>query len=129
MTRVLLDTHTLLWWANGDPRLSARARALITDPAVEVLVSAVSGWEIAIKAAIGNLNLRVTPEEFVRREMASSSMLELPVTMPHALHTFNLPMLHQDPFDRLLVSQAQVERVSMVTDDAMIRRYGIPVEW
>lgn len=129
MTRVLLDTHALLWWCTADPRLSARARHLITDPATEVLISAATGWEIAIKAALGSLPLNETPEALVRRETSVNGMRELPIDMRHALHVFQLPPLHKDPFDRILVSQAIIERLPIVTDDRQIRKYGVPVEW
>jgi PIN domain nuclease of toxin-antitoxin system len=127
--RVLLDTHALVWWVNADPRLSAWAADVIADPAIEVLVSAASAWEVAIKAARGNLKLAQTPAQFIATAIVTNRFKPLPITIEHAAHVFTLPMLHKDPFDRLLVAQAQLEGVPIVTDDPIVARYAVTVEW
>jgi PIN domain nuclease of toxin-antitoxin system len=129
MTRVLLDTHALLWWHVADPRLSARARQLIADPATEVLISAATGWEIAIKAALGTLTLQHTPEDLIRREVTANGLRELPIEMRHATRVYDLPQLHKDPFDRLLIAQALVENLPILTNDPQFKKYGVSVEW
>src|SRR3982750_3430943 len=103
--RFLLDTHALLWWAAGDTRLSARAASLLADPANELLLSAAVVWEISIKSALGRLALGGTPDQLAQRAIGSLGLIPLPIRIDHALEVYNLPLHHQDPFDRLLVSQ------------------------
>lgn len=121
--RLLLDTHTLLWWLADDPRLADPARSEIADPANDVLVSAASAWEIAIKAALGKLSLPDDLEE----QLAGNSFSPLPILVRHALAVRDLPDHHRDPFDRLLVAQARIEDLTIVTADACIPRYDVSV--
>lgn len=127
--KILLDTHAFLWWVFDDERLSARARRAIGDPRNEVLVSAVSGWEIAVKAAAGRLELPDPPDHFVPEQLRANAFGAMPLTMSHALAVSRLPGLHADPFDRLLISQAIVERSTLVSADAEIARYPVKVTW
>jgi PIN domain nuclease of toxin-antitoxin system len=127
--RYLLDTHALLWWASNDPKLSRRAADLLTDPANELLLSAVVVWEIAIKAALGRLSLGGTPEQLVNRATQNLGLIPLPIMMEHALAVFHLPAHHQDPFDRLLISQAQIDGAALISHDAKMLAYGVPIEW
>ena len=127
--RVLLDTHTLIWWAMSDPRLSSRAIALIEDPGAEVVISSISVLEIAIKSGRGALSLRATPQQFVQDEIVANNFQALALTFDHAARVYDLPQIHRDPFDRVLIAQAMVEGIPIVTDDAMIRRYAVSVEW
>lgn len=127
--RVLLDTHVFLWWVLEDPRLSPVARETITDPDVDVLVSPVSAWEIAIKAADRRLSLPEPPLTYVPSRMAANDFHELPITMDHCLRTAELPGIHRDPFDRLLVAQAQAERIPLVSGDPAITRYDVETIW
>jgi len=120
--RLLLDTHTLVWWLADDGRLDAAARRAIARTA-HVAVSAVSVWEIAIKRAIGGIT---APDDLVA-ELARSEFVPLPVTFAHAHRIGELPAHHRDPFDRMLVAQATVERLTIVTNDADIARYRVPV--
>lgn len=122
--RLLLDTHVLLWTLGGDNRLGPRARAEIENPASVVYVSAASGWEIAIKASLGKVRVPPRVSEWLPRELARCQMLELPVTLAHALAIEHLPRHHEDPFDRLLVAQAHAEGLTLVTADRALRRYG-----
>ena len=125
--RVLLDTHVFLWWLSDSPRLGRRARVLLASPRSTVLVSAVSIWEIAVKASRGKLRL---PQGALLRlpDLATECGFdELPVTFRHAAEVRSLPLLHEDPFDRLLVAQAAVEDLTLVTADEALRGYPVKV--
>lgn len=120
---LLLDTHVLLWWLADDPRLSAEARAIIGDGSNVVFVSAASIWEIRIKQALGKADI---PADF-REVLQAQSFLFLDVTVDHAHAVGELPLHHRDPFDRMLIAQAQTERSAIMTHDASFRSYGIPL--
>ena len=124
--RLLLDTHLLLWAAGPSPRLSAQARRLVDDPDNELVVSAVSVWEIAIKSGLRRPNFRVDAALF-RRNLLSNSYQELAVTGEHAVAVANLPLLHRDPFDRILVAQSIVEGITPLTSDPRVAQYPAPV--
>jgi PIN domain nuclease of toxin-antitoxin system len=124
--RLLIDTHVLLWWANGDPRLSVTAAAALADPSNELLFSGVSAMEIATKVAIGKLSLPQPPSAIVGRAMSMLRANELPLTIRHGLAVSNLPLHHKDPFDRMLVAQAVVEGLVLLTQDAAVRAYAVP---
>ena len=127
--RLLLDTHAFLWWIGDDPRLPAKARRLISRGRNEVFLSAASAWELAIKTALGRLRLAENLEEFVTRHIAVNGFHVLPVHLRHALHVATLPDHHADPFDRILVAQARVEKLVLVSGDERIGRYPVPVAW
>ena len=127
--KFLLDTHVLLWWTLDDPRLPASVRTVLTDPANDLLLSAASGWEIAIKTALGKLEIEGSPEEFLSHKLPANDIIELPVSMAHVVRVFHLPMHHKDPFDRLLIAQAQVEALTILSDDAKLRLYPVTVSW
>ena len=117
--RVLLDTHLLLWALSAPARLPAPARRLIQD--ADVYVSAASIWEISIKAALGKL--RADPNE-VLAALEPAGFLSLPIAGEHAARVASLPPVHRDPFDRLLIAQALVEPMRLLTDDAVLDAYG-----
>lgn len=119
--RLLLDTHVLIWWDAG-ARLSREARNAIRD-ADEVYVSAASAWEIAIKTALG----RIVTSRTVGDAVQASGFIELPILFRHAGALGALPPLHRDPFDRLLVAQAHVEKLTIVTRDALFSQYAVKV--
>ena len=127
--RLLLDTHAFLWWLANDRRLSREARRAIEDPANAVLVSAASAWEIAIKAGLGRLDLPEPPKTYVPDRIARSGFVELPVSVAHAVRVAGLPHHHRDPFDRLLVAQADVEGVRLVSRDPLLVPYGADLLW
>ena len=127
--KVLIDTHVFLWWITNDPRLSPRAREIIADSANVVFLSAASGWEIAIKAKLGRLRLPDEPERFILKQLELNAIEVLPVQMSHALHVYALPYHHRDPFDRLLIAQARLEKVPILTADPQISRYEVEVIW
>ncbi|MCE7982166.1 MAG: type II toxin-antitoxin system VapC family toxin [Caldilinea sp. CFX5] len=130
--RVLLDTHTFLWWIDNDSRLSVRVNAIIRNGANEVLFSAASSWEIAIKAQLGKLALPTngaTLEQFMLEELAKNNFTILPIQLDHTLHVYRLPLHHPDPFDRILVAQSQIGNIPLLTDDPLIGQYGAQVIW
>lgn len=120
---LLLDTHVFLWLAAGELKLAARAREHIADPQNSVYVSAVTAWEIAIKRGLGKLE---APTD-IKPVLESLRFRELPVTIEHAQAVEKLPGIHSDPFDRLLIAQAAVERLHLVTRDAAVKRYDIRI--
>ena len=127
--RALLDTHTFLWWVNDDPRLSTHCRSIISNGANEILFSAVSAWEIAVKASIGRLVLPDKTEAYILDQLSRNRFDVLSIDLTHALRVSLLPDHHKDPFDRMLVAQAQVERVPILTADSQIARYPVRVSW
>lgn len=124
--KLLLDTHLLLWAAGQPERLSRSARKQLDDPRNELLFSAASLWEIAIKHGLGRDDFRVEPR-LLRRGLLDNGYTELPVTSEHAVSTDVLPALHKDPFDRLLLAQALCEGIVLLTTDAQLARYPGPV--
>jgi PIN domain nuclease of toxin-antitoxin system len=124
--KLLLDTHVLLWAAGQPERLSPAARGLLEEPNNELVFSAASLWEIAIKRALGRADFRVEPR-LLRRGLLDNGYTELPVTSQHAVHIDGLPPLHKDPFDRMLLAQALCEGITLVTNDAQVARYPAPV--
>ena len=121
--RLLLDTHTYLWWLARDTRLSDEASTAIADGASPVLISAATIWEAGIKSAAGRLRVRGDLVEHIRLSGFSS----LAITVEHASAAAGLPLLHRDPFDRMLVAQALAENLTLVTRDERLSRYGISV--
>lgn len=124
MRRLLLDTHVFLWWLGNTPKLGKPARDAIADPTALVHVSAVTVWEITIKARLGRLN---PGTDRIDQEIAANHFVELPISAQHALVAGNLPPHHSDPFDRMLIAQAQVEDLVMVTHDSIFPAYGVTV--
>ena len=125
--KVLLDTHVFLWWVMDEPSLSMRAREVISNSRNEVFFSAASGWEIAIKASRGRLELPTRPHEFVATQLSLNAFQTLPIQLSHALQVYNLPDLHRDPFDRLLIAQCQVEKLAFICGDAKLAEYGVEI--
>ena len=127
--KVLLDTHTFLWWITADNRLSSSAREFITNGDNELFLSAATGWEIAIKAQLGRIKLPKGPHSFIAEQLRLNSIQSLPIHMSHALHIYSLPNHHRDPFDRMIIAQAQLEDLPILTMDSQIARYEIKVIW
>ncbi len=121
--KLLLDTHTLLWFLAGESKLRISAREAILNPGSKVWVSAVTGLEIAIKSALGKLRLPATLPQVMR----GNGFHELPMSMEHALYLTHLPPHHADPFDRVLIAQAAVEGLTLVTADSRLARYPIAI--
>jgi PIN domain nuclease of toxin-antitoxin system len=125
--RLLVDTHCWLWMVGAPDRLSERGRALLADSANELLLSAVAAWEIAIKHSIGRLDLPGEPAAVVSDWIVRSGVTPLPILHTHALRVASLPHHHADPFDRLLVAQAQLEEAPILTADATFDSYDVEV--
>ncbi|MDP1605393.1 MAG: type II toxin-antitoxin system VapC family toxin [Rhodocyclaceae bacterium] len=124
--KLLLDTHLLLWAAGEPDRLSANARTLIDAPENELFFSAASLWEIAIKRGLGRSDFQVDAR-LLRRGLLDNGYGELPIGSEHAIAVADLPPIHKDPFDRMLVAQAMVEGISLLTADSSVARYPGPV--
>lgn len=121
--RLLLDTHVVLWWLDDPNQLSEDAREAIAEPANDVFVSAVTAWEIAIKRSLGKLSAPAG----IATAIIDAGFEELPVSFQHAWAVESLPLHHRDPFDRMLIAQAIEENCTLVSRDAAISAYGIPL--
>jgi len=124
--KLLLDTHLLLWAAGKPNRLPATARKLIDNPANELLFSAASVWEVAIKRGLGRSDFQADPR-LLRRGLLDNGYTELPILSDHVVAMESLPPIHKDPFDRLLVAQATVEGITFLTADSIVAEYPGPV--
>jgi PIN domain nuclease of toxin-antitoxin system len=127
--RLLLDTCAFLWIVGGAKELSPRARELFSDPANEAFLSAASAWEIAVKHRLGKLPLPQPPDVFVPSQRRAHGIEPLPLDEESALHVAKLPDLHRDPFDRMLVAQALVGGLAILTPDEPIRQYPVRAYW
>lgn len=127
--KLLLDTNAFLYFALGSPRLSGRGRQLIEENAGESFVSAVTPWELAVKFAIGKLTLPAGPDAFYRTTLLEIGATELPIESGHCLRAARLPFHHHDPFDRMLVAQASLLDIPILTNDRWIRNYDVVVTW
>ena len=127
--RLLLDTHCWLWMQAAPERLSDRVRDLLVDGDNILLFSAASSWEIALKYAQGKLALPDPPSRYVPSRIQTSGVTPIPVEHAHALRVAELPLHHRDPFDRLLIAQAQLEQASLVTVDEKLRAYDVDLIW
>lgn len=124
--KLLLDTHLLLWAAGVPERLPVQARILIEHPETEPIVSAASLWEVAIKSGLGRTDFDVDPR-LLRRGLLENGYVELAVTGAHATAVDLLPPIHKDPFDRILIAQAQIEGITLLTTDEVVARYPGPI--
>ena len=127
--RLLLDTHAFLWWIINDKRLSQAARRAIADEDNDVLISAVSVWEIAIKHRIGKLPESETLVENMAAKIALEGFEELPITVDDAVRAGQLPGHHSDPFDRMLIAQALARNIPLVSNEPLFDRYGVRRLW
>ncbi len=119
---LLLDTHLLLWAAGDSGQLSSKAQNLLGDPATELMFSTASIWEVVIKSALGRDDFRVDPQRF-RNGLIQNGYSELEIRSEHALAVGSLPLIHKDPFDRILIAQAQIENVTLLTTDDKVAGY------
>jgi PIN domain nuclease of toxin-antitoxin system len=127
---ILLDTATFLWFAVGAPQLSTRAGQLLADPAHDLVLSAVSAWEIAVKSALGKLSLPAPPDRYIPALRGRLGVASLDFDEDDALTVARLPLLHRDPFDRMLLCQASRRNWMLLTPDPLIRQYpGVATDW
>lgn len=127
--RLLLDTHAFIWWDGEPARLSARALALCQDRENQLHLSVASLWEIQIKAQLGKLRLSTPLPQIVAMQQAANGLVLLSIHPHHTYALDDLPALHRDPFDRIIVAQARTEKLRLVTHDEMICKYPVDVEW
>ncbi len=127
--KLLLDTHTFLWLVEGSPKLSVTATAALADPVNELFLSVASVWEMAIKIGSKKLTLSDPLDVYLARWTPVYQLDLLPIHSPHALAITGLPGHHRDPFDRMLISQSQIEGMTVVTGDTKFAWYGIPILW
>ena len=125
----MIDTHTLIWYEADDPKLSARANLAVSDASNDCLVSVATLWELAIKTGIGRLERNVPFHELVRERLRADRLSILPISTEHLVAVAALPMHHRDPFDRMLVAQAIVEGMPIVSIDAALDAYGVERIW
>jgi len=123
--RYLLDTHIFLWWITDSPKLRQNIRDVIGDKRNQLFLSSASIWEMMIKSNLNKLNLPDNPRGFIKEQVALNSISILNITMDHSFGTYGLPEIHKDPFDRMLVAQAGVEGLTIITTDSFITRYGV----
>ena len=126
--RLLPDTHCWLWWGLEPARLGTKTRELLENPANDAYFSVVCAWEISVKSAFGKLELELTPADFVRAAITKATASILPIGLRHALTAGMLPAIHPDPFDRMLVAQAQCNDLTIITADHDVAKYSINVQ-
>lgn len=127
--KALLDTHVFLWWITDAPQLPSHVRQLISNGENELFLSAASCWEIAIKAGLGKITLPARPDVYIADQMAENAVQGLPIEASHTFQVFHLPAYHRDPFDRMLIAQARIEDLPIVTSDPFFRRYKVKILW
>lgn len=127
--KLLLDTHAFLWYITNDPLLSQNASSMISDPNNEILVSPASYWETAIKVSVGKYPLHAPFETFITQGIEGNGFKILPIEPRHAAALTSLPFHHRDPFDRMLIAQAKVESIDLVSNDSALDAYGIKRFW
>ena len=127
--KVLLDTHAFLWSISGDDRLSKTAEETFLNPEIELLFSAASFWEICIKMSLGKLSLKPGWLKTIQKEMKINAIQWLPVEMQHYAELINLPFHHRDPFDRMLIAQAMIEDLQILSRDRRLSAYDIVRIW
>ena len=126
--KALLDTHTFIWWDGEPSRLSHRVLDLLQDPSSEILLSVVSLWEMLIKSQLGKMKFRLALSEIVNHQL-NNGLKILPVTIDHVLELENLPFIHKDPFDRLLIAQARFEGAILLSSDHLLTQYPVQIFW
>jgi PIN domain nuclease of toxin-antitoxin system len=127
--RLLLDTHALLWWLDGDRKLPPKVRKLIAAPENEILVSAASVWEITTKARIGKLRGALAVATDVPHAIAGQGFVSLSISVEHAQRAGSLPGLHRDPFDRMLIAQSEIDNLPIATNERVFDSYGVTRIW
>jgi PIN domain nuclease of toxin-antitoxin system len=127
--KLLLDTHAFIWWDSTPDRLSERVQDMLQDASHDILFSIVSAWEMQIKHQLGKLELRLPLGEIIEEQCRINMVDVLPVELEHVLALDSLPALHSDPFDRLLIAQANVAEASLVSSDTAINQYPVRTLW
>jgi PIN domain nuclease of toxin-antitoxin system len=126
---VLMDTHSFIWFVDGNSQLSARARTLIEDPANDKFLSMASIWEMAVKISLGKLSIAQPFEQFIPHQLQINGFEMLEIKFDHIVRVSNLPFHHRDPFDRLLIAQCLVERIPVISVDSVFDAYSVQRLW
>jgi PIN domain nuclease of toxin-antitoxin system len=127
--RLLVDTHCWLWYLLAPERLNPQAQEILREPGNEIFFSVASIWEIVVKFALGKLELPLPPSEYIPNRIATLGHQSLPIRQDHVIRIESLPLHHRDPFDRILVAQAQVESLPLLTADGALTAYDVTVLW
>ncbi len=127
--RILVDTHAFLWAITADARLSHRARELYLDESNETHLSVASLWEVVTKVLIGKLTLPIPIEAYLRNQLSKNRILVLPIRAEHVFRLSTIPLLHRDPFDRIILAQSLQEGLPILSNDDILRRYSAQVIW
>lgn len=127
--KYLLDTHAFLWWITNEKRLPETVSKVISNGNNQLFLSAASCWEIVIKAKLGKIELPAKADIFIADQLVDNTIQSLPILASHALHIFNLPNHHRDPFDRMIVAQSQLEKLPIITSDSLIAKYDVKTIW
>lgn len=123
--KYLLDTHIFLWWITDNTKLPRNMRDLIGDKSNELFLSSASIWEMMIKSKLNKIDLPDDPKAYLKEQVEINSINILNISMAHSLETFDLPVIHKDPFDRMLIAQARVEKLTLMTTDSFIKQYEV----
>ena len=127
--KLLLDTHTFIWWDNEPEKLSQKVNDLLLDNTNEIILSVVSVWEMQIKIQLGKFKLKLPLQEIIESQQKTNNIYILPIELKHVLALGNLPTHHRDPFDRLLVTQSNIEDAYLVSKDPVFANYPVKVLW
>ena len=127
--KILLDTHTFLWWDANPQKLSANVMEALSNPENSIFLSVVSAWEVQIKKQLGKLSLSIPLDEMIESQEQVNRMVVLPIELKHILALDNLPAHHKDPFDRLLIAQAKTEQMTIASADPAFSQYDVKVIW
>ena len=127
--RYLLDTHAFLWFVLDDQRISAKAKLIIEDSKNKIYFSAASAWEIAIKTELARLKIKGDLDRFIIEQLSTNSFVPLSITISHSLYTKRLPLVHKDPFDRIIIAQSKLENLPLISKDKKIRKYKVTTVW
>jgi PIN domain nuclease of toxin-antitoxin system len=124
-----LDTHAFLWFVLDDKRISTKAKSIIKDSKNEIFFSAASAWEMAIKTKLDRLKIKGDLESFIIEQLSTNSFVALSITISHSLYTDRLPQIHKDPFNRIIIAQAIMENLKLISTDKNIEKYPTTVVW
>lgn len=129
MKKFILDTHVFIWWIQDNIQLSKKAKKIIADPGNEIHISSASIWEMAIKCKLGKLKITNFSEEFLTKQIIGNSFSFLPISLQHSFRIYELEIFHKDPFDHMLIAQAQVENCALISKDKLLKKYNVDIKW
>jgi PIN domain nuclease of toxin-antitoxin system len=127
--KVIVDSHVMVWLDSDSKKLSGTAKQVLNDPSGELIYSVATYWELGLKIQLGKLKLSKPLPEVLREQCSVNSFEILPINLHHVQLVVDLPLIHRDPFDRMLIAQAKYEHATLLTDDPFIRQYAVPVLW